>query len=98
MKRKTFNLLALAALAGPVAISAAVAEPVQLVHVHGLSFSSDGKKLMIPSHFGLAVYEAVSGARRQGQLMITWVSQALAQRSTAAAIPLLGLDWLIRSG
>lgn len=30
---------------------------VSLVHVHGLSYSADGKRLMIPSHFGLAVYE-----------------------------------------
>src|SRR5438045_2258832 len=30
---------------------------VTLVHVHGLSYSGDGKRLMIPSHFGLAIYE-----------------------------------------
>src|SRR5204863_10219288 len=30
---------------------------VTLVHVHGLSYSADGKRLMIPSHFGLAIYE-----------------------------------------
>lgn len=30
---------------------------VTLVHVHGLSYSPDGRRLMIPSHFGLAVYE-----------------------------------------
>ena len=28
-----------------------------LTHVHGLSYSPDGKRLMIPSHHGLAVYE-----------------------------------------
>lgn len=28
-----------------------------LAHVHGLSYSADGKRLMIPSHFGLAIYE-----------------------------------------
>ena len=28
-----------------------------LTHVHGLSYSADGKRLMIPSHFGLAIYE-----------------------------------------
>lgn len=27
-----------------------------LTHVHGLSYSADGKQLMIPSHHGLAVY------------------------------------------
>ena len=30
---------------------------VTLTHVHGLSYSADGRKLMIPSHHGLAVYE-----------------------------------------
>src|SRR3954465_931344 len=28
-----------------------------LTHVHGLAYSADGNKIMIPSHFGLAVYE-----------------------------------------
>lgn len=31
------------------------AEPV-LFHVHSLSFSPDGKAILVPSHFGLAVY------------------------------------------
>jgi photosystem II stability/assembly factor-like uncharacterized protein len=30
---------------------------VTLHHVHGLAYSPDGKRLMIPSHHGLAVYE-----------------------------------------
>ena len=30
---------------------------VTLTHVHGFSYSADGKQLMIPSHHGLAVYE-----------------------------------------
>ena len=30
---------------------------VMLTHVHGLSYSAGGKRLMIPSHHGLAVYE-----------------------------------------
>ena len=29
---------------------------VTLVHVHGLSYSPDGKRLFIPSHVGLAIY------------------------------------------
>jgi photosystem II stability/assembly factor-like uncharacterized protein len=28
-----------------------------LTHVHGLGYSADGKQIIIPSHFGLAVYE-----------------------------------------
>jgi photosystem II stability/assembly factor-like uncharacterized protein len=30
--------------------------PVTLTHVHGLSYSADGKQLLIPSHHGLAVF------------------------------------------
>ena len=37
--------------------AAAAHAQVTLVHVHGLSYSGDGKRLMIPSHFGLAIYE-----------------------------------------
>jgi photosystem II stability/assembly factor-like uncharacterized protein len=41
-----------------LAIATAVhAQPVTLTHVHGLAYSADGKRLMIPSHHGLAVYE-----------------------------------------
>lgn len=37
---------------------AAHAQPqVTLHHVHGLAYSPDGKRIMIPSHHGLAVYE-----------------------------------------
>jgi hypothetical protein len=39
------------------AASAAYAQNVTLHHVHGLAYSSDGKRLMIPSHHGLAIYE-----------------------------------------
>lgn len=37
-----------------------------LTHVHGLSYSADGKRLMIPSHFGLAVYENGKWAKAPG--------------------------------
>lgn len=45
------------AVAGAVGVLdvAAGAEPI-LHHVHGLAFSADGKRLMVPSHHGLAVY------------------------------------------
>ena len=32
-------------------------EPV-LFHVHGLAFSSDGKAILVPSHYGLTVYRS----------------------------------------
>lgn len=46
------GLLALLASAGAVAQGG-----VMLTHVHGLAYSPDGKRLMVPSHHGLAVYE-----------------------------------------
>lgn len=39
------------------AATAALAQSVTLHHVHGLAYSGDGKRLMIPSHHGLAVYQ-----------------------------------------
>lgn len=39
--------------AAPVAMAQG---PITLTHVHGLAYSADGKRLMIPSHHGLAVY------------------------------------------
>ena len=39
------------------AASAVPAQSVTLHHVHGLAYSGDGKRLMIPSHHGLAIYE-----------------------------------------
>ena len=47
---------AVAALVAALAV-AAPARADLLTHVHGLAFSSDGKRLMVPSHFGLAIYE-----------------------------------------
>ena len=54
-------LVLLAALA-----AARVYAQVQLVHVHGLSYSSDGKRLMIPSHFGLAIYSEGKWSKAAG--------------------------------
>jgi hypothetical protein len=39
------------------ACTAAAAQSVTLHHVHGLAYSADGSRLMIPSHHGLALYE-----------------------------------------
>lgn len=48
------------------ATAARAAEPVALTHIHGLSYSADGSKLMIPSHHGLAVYEAGRWSKAPG--------------------------------
>ncbi len=44
-------------IAGLTAWVGAAAQSVTLHHVHGLAYSADGKRLIIPSHHGLAVYE-----------------------------------------
>jgi hypothetical protein len=44
----------------------ASAQSISLRHVHGLAYSSDGKRLMIPSHHGLAVYQDGKWAKAPG--------------------------------
>lgn len=62
MNRQTLCAAALV-LGVSVAGIARAAEAVTLTHVHGLSYSADGKRLMIPSHHGLAIYEAAGSGR-----------------------------------
>lgn len=67
MSRRTFNVVALALALGPMAWSGASAdEPVTLTHVHGLTYSADGSKLMVPSHHGLAVYASGQWSKAPG--------------------------------
>jgi len=33
------------------------ADDVELIHVHGLNYDAQGKRLLIPAHFGIAVYQ-----------------------------------------
>lgn len=44
-------------LAAVPASSALAAEALTLTHVHGLAYSADGTRLMIPSHHGLSLFE-----------------------------------------
>ncbi len=55
-------LLALVLGAG-LAVTARSGEAVTLTHVHGLSWTSDGMRLMIPSHHGLAIYDTAGSGR-----------------------------------
>jgi photosystem II stability/assembly factor-like uncharacterized protein len=57
-QRKRFRTwVAVAAMAAAILAVPASADPnVTLVHVHGLSYSPDGKQLFVPSHVGLAIY------------------------------------------
>jgi hypothetical protein len=55
---KLMHSLRLAAACAAFAAAAAQAQPsLTLTHIHGLAYSGDGSRLMIPSHHGLAVYE-----------------------------------------
>lgn len=56
MLNKWSAILLLVAFVVPSAI-AADAPPLALTHVHGMSYSADGQRLMIPSHHGLAILE-----------------------------------------
>jgi hypothetical protein len=55
-------LLAIAALL----TAAAAYGQVKLVHVHGLSYSSDGTRILIPSHVGMAIYEQGKWSKAPG--------------------------------
>lgn len=56
----------LGAWAVAVAFPAAGQGPVTLRHVHGLGYSPDGSRLMIPSHDGLAVYSGGHWSKAPG--------------------------------
>lgn len=60
--KDVLGLLALLALS----VFAHADDSITLTHVHGLAYSTDGKRLMIPSHHGLAVYEAGKWSKAPG--------------------------------
>jgi photosystem II stability/assembly factor-like uncharacterized protein len=58
MNRFVFALLAF--------LPAVACAQVTLTHVHGLAYSADGQRLMIPSHHGLAIYEGGKWSKAPG--------------------------------
>jgi hypothetical protein len=54
-------LFAVLAVAPAIAFAQAT-----LTHVHGLAYSADGKRLMIPSHHGLAIYQGGKWSKAPG--------------------------------
>ena len=64
MTRSMRNLAA--ALLAAVAFGVCAEQTVTITHVHGLSYSADGKRLMIPSHHGLAVYASGKWSKAPG--------------------------------
>jgi photosystem II stability/assembly factor-like uncharacterized protein len=59
-------LAALLFTAATATTTTAVAGEVKLTHVHGMSFSADGARLMIPSHHGLAIFEGGKWSKAPG--------------------------------
>src|SRR5712691_11180345 len=53
-------------LSALAAAPAAADSGVALVHVHGLSYSADGKQLFIPSHVGMAIYSEGRWSKASG--------------------------------
>lgn len=68
MRIESLHSVALAAvILGSFAwTSAGADEPVTLTHVHGLTYSADGSRLMVPSHHGLAIYDSGQWSRSIG--------------------------------
>ncbi len=48
-------------------VASASATAVELFHIHGLGFSADGKRLYVPAHYGLVLYEDGRWRRASGQ-------------------------------
>ena len=65
MKKRLSVMLPIGSILGLLAATIALAA-VTLTHVHGLAYSPDGKRLMIPSHHGLAIYEDGKWAKAPG--------------------------------
>lgn len=62
-----FVVRLLGAFAALVWLAAGTAQAgVTLTHVHGLAWSGDGARLYVPSHHGLAIYEAGRWAKAPG--------------------------------
>ena len=57
LRRLSSFAFALGAFLASAGAAAQGAVTLTLTHVHGLAYSPDGRRLMIPSHHGLAVYE-----------------------------------------
>jgi len=64
-KIKTFGLIALS-LGVFLAFPARADSAVTLTHVHGLSYSADGKDIFVPSHHGMAVYSGGKWGKAAG--------------------------------
>jgi photosystem II stability/assembly factor-like uncharacterized protein len=61
-----FRPLLAAAVLACATFAASAQQAVTLTHIHGLAYSADGKRLMIPSHHGLAIFTAGKWTKAPG--------------------------------
>lgn len=67
LQRPTFIVRMVGALAALLMLAAGSAQAgVTLTHVHGLAWSADGARLFLPSHHGLAIFEAGRWSKAPG--------------------------------
>ena len=64
-KSKTLGLIVLS-LGVCLALPARAASSLTLTHVHGLSYSADGKRIFVPSHHGIATYSGGKWSKAAG--------------------------------
>ena len=66
-RKRSFHAFALTLALTVFATTTVFADPaITLTHVHGLSYSADGQRLLIPSHHGLAVFSEGRWSRAAG--------------------------------
>ena len=64
--------------------------PLTLTHIHGFAYSSDGSRLMIPSHHGLAVYQNGKWSKASGPQHDYMGFSATAKHLYSSGHPALG--------
>jgi len=64
-KTKALGLIVLS-LGVCLTLPARAASSVTLTHVHGLSYSADGKQIFVPSHNGIAIYSGGKWSKAAG--------------------------------
>ena len=68
-------------------------ELIPMVHIHGLAYTKDGERLLVPVHAGLAVYENGKWAQGQGELHDYMGFTASDEGFYSSGHPALGSDY-----
>ncbi|OGA73222.1 MAG: glycosyl hydrolase [Betaproteobacteria bacterium RIFCSPLOWO2_12_FULL_67_28] len=91
---KGARILALAIAAASAAAGALAQPAVTLTHIHGLAYSADGGKLMLPSHHGLAVYRNDKWSKAPGPQHDYMGFSATAKHLYSSGHPAPGSGWI----